>query len=185
MRYPPNYSPQETQFSFGMSGGQAGVSCHVGDVNSTAKGSGARYNAGKVPLELIPFGILAMTAECESVQKVLSNLGQFQFKHDPRFIEACIYDLRDYITECARVFDYGRHKYAEWNWIKGMKWSIPLACAGRHLLAIDSGEEIDPESGLLHWGHVLCNLTMLSLYSETYPEGNDLPTLPEHDNDPE
>ena len=31
----------------------------IGDITSTAKGSGARYNSGKPPLELIPLRLLA------------------------------------------------------------------------------------------------------------------------------
>jgi len=27
----------------------------------------------------------------------------------------------------ARVWMYGKQKYAAWNWAKGMEWSIPLA----------------------------------------------------------
>lgn len=82
----------------------------------------------------------------------------------------------DWWTDCALVFDYGRKKYAEWNWAKGMAWSIPLACAVRHLLAILRGEENDPESGLPHRGHVACNLVMLAQYEATYHEGDDRPT---------
>lgn len=74
------------------------------------------------------------------------------------------------LSDAAHVFDYGRKKYAEWNWAKGMAWSIPLACAVRHCLAILRGEEIDPESGHSHMGHIKCNISMLILFAETYQE---------------
>jgi hypothetical protein len=108
----------------------------IGDVNSTERGSGARYNSNKPDLSLIPL----CTLEDE-----------------------------------ARVWMYGKQKYAAWNWAKGMDWSIPLACALRHLSAWQQGEEIDPESGLPHIAHAMCNLRMLTLYSKTYPEGDDRP----------
>lgn len=73
----------------------------------------------------------------------------------------------------ARVWMYGEAKYARNNWQKGMKWSIPFACALRHLAAWQAGEENDPESGLPHLAHALCNLRMLTLYAHTYPEGDD------------
>jgi len=57
--------------------------------------------------------------------------------------------------------------------MKGMKWSVPIACALRHELAIRLGEENDPESGLPHRGHIACNLIMLMYYVENYPEGDD------------
>jgi hypothetical protein len=75
--------------------------------------------------------------------------------------------------DCARVFDYGKAKYAAWNWAKGMAWSVPLACAARHLIAILNGEETDKESGLPHRGHVMCNLVMLMTFEQTYKEGDD------------
>lgn len=75
----------------------------------------------------------------------------------------------------ARVWMYGKQKYAAWNWTKGMPWSVPLACALRHLAAWQRGEDMDPESGEHHLAHVMCNLRMLMLYSKTYQEGDDRP----------
>lgn len=75
----------------------------------------------------------------------------------------------------AKVWEYGKKKYAAWNWTKGMDWSIPLACALRHLSAWQRGEENDPESGLPHLAHAMCNLRMLTLYQNVYPEGDDRP----------
>ncbi|MDE2102744.1 MAG: hypothetical protein KGL39_36200 [Patescibacteria group bacterium] len=106
----------------------------VGDVNSSERGSGARYNDGKADLSLIPMETL--------------------------------YDE-------ARVWMYGEKKYARWNWMKGMDWSIPFACLMRHMAAWQRGEELDPESGLPHLAHAMCNLRMLTFYAEHYPEGDN------------
>lgn len=108
----------------------------IGDVASTEKGSGARFNTGKPDYSLIPL----CTLEDE-----------------------------------ARVWAYGKQKYAAWNWAKGMDWSVPLACLMRHMAAWQRGEEVDPESGLPHLAHAMCNLRMLTLYSKTYKEGDDRP----------
>lgn len=75
----------------------------------------------------------------------------------------------------ARVWMYGEAKYKRFNWMKGMNWSIPLACALRHLAAWQNGEDLDPESGQPHLAHAMCNLRMLTLYARTYPEGDDRP----------
>ena len=75
----------------------------------------------------------------------------------------------------ARVWMYGKNKYAAWNWAKGMAWSVPLACLLRHLAAWQRGEEVDQESGLPHLAHAMCNLRMLTLYAKTFPEGDDRP----------
>lgn len=106
----------------------------VGDVGSDERGSGARFNDGKVPLDMIP--LMAM-------------------------------------EDCAKVFGYGAQKYAKNNWLKGMDWSIPFGCLLRHMAAWQRGEENDPESGLPHLGHAMCNLVMLSTFAKTYPEGDD------------
>ncbi len=150
----------------------------VGDVTSAAKGSGARYNAGKPAIELIPFNILALTTEQETLKEAFYYLGNYQFSGDVKFIEALFTDLSPHWKECAAVFDYGKRKYAEWNWLKGMAWSIPLACCGRHLMHLRDGELLDAESGLPHWGHIMCNLVMLITYAEVYPERHDLPRKP-------
>jgi len=75
----------------------------------------------------------------------------------------------------AKVWEYGKRKYAAWNWAKGMPWSVPFACAMRHLSAWQQGEEIDEESGYPHLAHAMCNLRMLVLFANTYREGDDRP----------
>lgn len=109
---------------------------NVGDVNSTERGSGARYNAGKTRYGLVPLHLLKPAAD---------------------------------------VFEYGSRKYAAWNWAKGMNWDIPYECAMRHLDAWYRGEDLDPESGLPHLGHVMCNLIMLVHFSSHYAEGDNRP----------
>lgn len=126
---PPSYfDPIEMQ-TFGELKG-------IGDVNSTARGSGARYNTNKPDYSLIPIATL---------------------------------------EDEARVWMYGANKYAAWNWAKGMPWSVPFACAMRHLAAWQKGEDVDAESGLPHLAHVMCNIRMLTLYTKNYPEGDDRP----------
>jgi hypothetical protein len=77
------------------------------------------------------------------------------------------------LESAAQVFEYGAQKYASWNWAKGMPWSAVVGCLMRHLSAIQRGEDLDPESGLPHVGHLMCNALMLATFRETYPEGND------------
>lgn len=149
----------------------------IGDVNSDARGSGARFNSGKPPVELIPVWIIAdhfTSGACAEAHRILHALGEWQ-RGQANAMEVLAEFGGDWWSDCAAVFDYGRKKYAEWNWAKGMKWSVPLACAVRHCLAILRGEENDPESGLPHRGHVACNIVMLAQYESSYPEGDDRP----------
>jgi hypothetical protein len=79
----------------------------------------------------------------------------------------------------ARVFDHVTTRpvkpYPRWNWAKGMEWSVPYACILRHLAAWYRGEDNDPETGISHLGHVMCNLLMLTHYQDAFPEGDDRP----------
>jgi len=76
----------------------------------------------------------------------------------------------------ARVFMGGKLKYKEWNWSKGMKFSICADCLLRHFIKWwFCGEDTDPESGENHLDYMICNLLMLKHYSLTYTEGDDRP----------
>jgi hypothetical protein len=154
----------------------------IGDVHSTAKGSGARYNTGKPSYELIPLSLInvhftKVDTDWTDAQRrainALDALGMFQAREG--HLSDVTTALGDHWDDCARVFDYGRRKYAEWNWAKGMAWSVPIGCAARHLMAIIRGETTDPESGHSHVGHVFCNIVMLATYRGTFTEGDDRP----------
>jgi len=133
----------------------------VGDINSNEKGSGARYNSGKPDYSLVLLSQLHEIVCCRSYKPeyaylldVLNNLALFQQTHDVSCLYEALNDLGlDAIEESTYVFSYGKVKYAAWNWAKGMVWSVPLACAVRHLLKIvRDNEEVDEESGRLHVG---------------------------------
>lgn len=149
----------------------------IGDVNSTAPGSGARYNAGKPPFELIPVSMIAQALNSDTdAGRALALLGKWQEGGGREVLLQITRELgHDGWEECAHVFDYGRMKYAEWNWAKGMPWSVPFACAGRHLLDMINGVEMDPESKLPHRGHVFCNIVMLWQFHRTYLVGDNRP----------
>lgn len=160
----------------------------VGDLNSTARGSGARMNSGKLPLELIPARVLhqfyaarphAATAaeECGQLRALacLEHLADWQDMRSAHSLVLALQALGQPVTDAAWVFDYGRKKYAAWNWAKGMAWSVPFACALRHLTeGILAGYPNDDESGRPHEGHVACNIIMLMTFVRSYPEGDDM-----------
>jgi len=67
----------------------------------------------------------------------------------------------------ARVQDYGAKKYTRDGWR-----SVPdaarryYAALKRHLAAFEKGEDVDPETGLHHLDHALCNLGFLAWFRE-------------------
>lgn len=108
----------------------------------------ARYNGGKLRLDLLPV---------------------------------------DAIRAFAEVMSYGAQKYAEYNWAKGDKWSVPLASLERHLLLWKGGEDRDSESGLPHMAHIICNAAFLIVYAVRglgkddrylYPKPEEAPAAP-------
>jgi len=62
------------------------------------------------------------------------------------------------------VLSFGAKKYASLNYTNGMAFSRVLNSWRRHLLAIANGETTDPESGLSHEAHALCNFMFVVCY---------------------
>ena len=65
----------------------------------------------------------------------------------------------------AAAFTYGVNKYTEErNWERGTSWGRWFGAAMRHLWSWWMGEDLDPDSGLPHVDHALCNLAFLVTY---------------------
>lgn len=80
----------------------------------------------------------------------------------------------------ARVLGMGAAKYGDRNWEHGIKFSRVYAAMLRHLFAWWNGEDLDPESGLSHLDHVLCNAAFLRTYVQREQVAyDDRPTLAE------
>lgn len=158
----------------------------VGDVKSNERGSGARFNDGKAPFDLMPLRLLhnyharysAMYTpdKCKALG-CLYRLALWQESGEVDYLYDAMEVLGSDFAEAMHVLDYGRRKYAAWNWAKGMQWSVCLGCAVRHILSILRGEKVDPESGRNHAGHVMCNIIFLLTFIRSYPEGDDRPRV--------
>lgn len=70
------------------------------------------------------------------------------------------------LIELSKVLEYGSRKYSPWNWAKGLSYSRVVGAALRHLLAWKDGEDKDPETGLSHLAHAMCNLMFLLDYED-------------------
>ena len=170
----------------------------VGDITSTKRGTGCRYNDDKPPVELLDLQAVALSlTPSDAVEydyTALFNLAWFQ--EDPADTDK-LYTALTALTEerphfwwfeAAKVMGRGAEKYAPWNWAKGMPWSVVLGCAVRHLLkAVGEGSPhcADPESGLPHRAHAICNLMFLAHYTVHFPEGNDLYMGPDEEEEGE
>lgn len=69
------------------------------------------------------------------------------------------------IIGMAEVLDLGRQKYGELNWKNGLEYRRLLDAAYRHLLAFQSGIDLDEESGKSHLLHSMVNLAFLYYFT--------------------
>lgn len=82
------------------------------------------------------------------------------------------------LLDVGRVFGYGAAKYGDWNHRAGTRFSRYLGAALRHLYAWQSGEDLDPESGLPHLAHAVCSLLILLDYAQGGWGEDDRPEKP-------
>jgi len=73
----------------------------------------------------------------------------------------------------AKVLAYGAEKYEKDNWRRGIPMSRYISAALRHIHAWNSGEDLDPESGMSHIDHAMCGLMFVQWYIKHRPECDD------------
>lgn len=69
----------------------------------------------------------------------------------------------------------GGGQYPMRNWERGMKWSICIGCAGRHILKFLCGQRYDVETGCHHLAMAAWNLLAVMTYDLEEIGENDLP----------
>ena len=72
----------------------------------------------------------------------------------------------------AKILTFGASKYEDNNWT-GLTSKRVLSALKRHMNALESGEDLDPESGMPHHAHLLCNAMFLTHLLENFPEQDD------------
>ena len=79
----------------------------------------------------------------------------------------------EFLTGVSKVLGFGANKYSSHNWRNGINYSRLISAAYRHLGAINSGEDIDPESGLAHSYHLGCCVMFLAALMKHRPDLDD------------
>jgi Domain of unknown function (DUF5664) len=74
------------------------------------------------------------------------------------------------LVELGKVLDFGATKYSAHNWRGGIEWQRVLNATLRHVNAFNGGEDVDPETGISHMAHAMCNCMFLINYQTTHPE---------------
>lgn len=76
----------------------------------------------------------------------------------------------DSLEDMVKVLSFGAKKYSPHNWRKGLGTTEICESLIRHLQAYLRGEDLDPESGLSHIGHIQCNAMFLAYMNRYKPE---------------
>ncbi len=84
-----------------------------------------------------------------------------------------IWGLADVTTRGSVI---GGGQYPMRNWERGMKWSICIGCAFRHMLKFICGQRYDVETGCHHMFMAAWNLCAIATYDLEEIGENDLPT---------
>lgn len=71
--------------------------------------------------------------------------------------------MQEDLRGVVKVLTFGQRKYKAHNWMF-VRPFVPryYAAFKRHLDAIMDGEQIDPETGLMHWWHLITNAFFLA-----------------------
>lgn len=84
----------------------------------------------------------------------------------------------DALREVVLVLAFGANKYRERGWESGMAWSRCVASLQRHFFEwYQLRNDRDPETGLLHLGHIACNaLFLVAFQLRGMVDDDDRPT---------
>lgn len=88
---------------------------------------------------------------------------QIAARHNAGKLEWCLMPF-EALEEIVKVLMFGARKYAPDNWKKGNQWTDTYNSLMRHLALWRNGEDRDAETGLLHLGHIGCNVVFLLYY---------------------
>jgi hypothetical protein len=77
------------------------------------------------------------------------------------------------LIQLTKVLEFGAKKYSANGWRTGMSYTRILSALLRHVFRYLAGETVDPETGLSHIAHAMCNCMFLLEYEKSHPEFDD------------
>lgn len=112
--------------------------------------------------------MITRTAEQEEMLKRTDYAARF----NQGKLEWSLVDYDAFIP-MVKVLMYGKQKYDAHNWKKGFTYTDLMNSLLRHINAFLAGEDLDPESGLPHIGHIQCNAMFLGYMMQFRPDLDD------------
>ena len=119
--------------------------------------------------EYLVFGVMPPASTAETNKEMPTTTA---IKYDAGKLPMSLLS-REALEQTARVLQFGAQKYSSHNWRKGFVWSRTLDALLRHTIAFMEGEDLDPESGLSHMAHAMCNAMFILEFIKTHPELDD------------
>jgi hypothetical protein len=105
--------------------------------------------------QFVPERFESTTLKAPEERKAPSGAGGLKFDQDKPMVNLVPWDS---ILWVGKVLTFGAKKYAPNSWR-----TVPDALERykhaliRHWIAMETGEWLDPESGLPHWAHIACD----------------------------
>ena len=101
------------------------------------------------------------TEEEEEMERLITQSTSVGRKFDAGKLDYTLVPW-DGLEEIVKVLEFGARKYARDNWkhVEGGDVRY-LAAAFRHLIAYNTGEKVDQETGISHLAHAGCCLLFL------------------------
>lgn len=117
--------------------------------------------------------MLFTTSELIRVQGYVEQLPSAEgVKHDQEKPDmSCLSPIA--MVKVAQVMTFGKRKYAKDNWRGGISYTRLIAASLRHIFSYLGGESLDPETGVSHLAHAICDLQMILEFEDTMPEMDD------------
>lgn len=107
--------------------------------------------------------LMEITGAKRVQQSARYNQGKVQTREiDPAFV-----------LGIGEVLTKSREKYEHYNWCKPTKLSTPYESMMRHILAFQSGENIDPDDGCSHLLKAAVNIMFMHYHITNNPEESD------------
>lgn len=83
-------------------------------------------------------------------------------------------------TETAKALAHGNAKYGPWNWrVTRVEMMTYLGAMKRHIDAVLNREDLDPESGAHHLGHVAASCAIVLDAMQTHTLIDNRPPAPQ------